>query len=241
MWLRLAVHVAVFIAVPNALGQLHYNPPNGVTTTQDGRVLVGPDPMIEQNLYGLLRSPAVRRELGMQEHEEQAYLEIFKRYGVSAPREIWEDPAAMAKFRSELSANILSAIREVVSPALETRLRALAYRYEVSAIGMAEALAYGRLGDAVGVHNNQQERILRVGKQIETRLDADIKKLRMEAELELMNAVLTPEQRKETQATLGAYFHHDDTSAVQQLYHRKLQELQAAQGSSRTGDRQKSP
>lgn len=205
---------------------LLYNPPNGVTIT-DGRVLVGPDPNIEEHLFGMLTDSDVRREVGFSDAQSNGYKEAMSRLAVSTPQNLFKDAAARAAFKSGRSAAILDALREVVTPEQQSKLKALAYRYEVSAVGLPEALTAGRLSDEVGVYPNQHERILRIGAEIEARLRDDIHRLRKEAELQLLQE-LSPEQREKAKTVLGDYFLHQEVRSVANLYQEKRSVVQAS-------------
>lgn len=202
-----------------------YNPPNAVIVTK-GRVFAGPDPNVEQHLYGLLADSEVRQHLGFSDEQCEGLKEAMAKAAVPAPSELYRDPTAMAAFRQEQKAALLEVFREVVTPEHLAKLKALAYRYEVSAIGLPVALTTGRLSDEVGIYANQHERILRIGAEIEARLRDDILRLRKEAELQLLQQ-LTPAQREKANEVLADYFLHQDVRAVSELYNEKRSQNQA--------------
>jgi hypothetical protein len=211
IWLLFMEHATAQIRV-------HYNPPNHISTDlRSGRVLVGPDPDLNEHLYGMLADPDVRLGLGFTEDQDKLYHQAIFMLQVAY------DPAN--PIREDRHREMLAAMEEIVTPAQLARLKTLAFRYEISVIGLPRALASGRLGDEVGVYPNQHERILRVGAEIDARLQEEIRQLRKAAETQLLKE-LSPEQRQKAEQVLGEYFLHRGVRSLTEIYEQKVSELQ---------------
>lgn len=182
-------------------------PPNKVGVDMEtGKVLVGPDPNKTLDLYGLLSGhPAVANELGQLDALEQLkewQQKSFKDFAFG--KKIEELRGKGREFLRKGRRVFENTMAETLTPDHMERLRQLAYRYEVSAIGQATALADGRLGADAGVHEQQRGQILRKGEDLEARTRACIEAIRKQAEEELL-AELTPEQQRNAQELLGDF------------------------------------
>lgn len=165
------------------------------------------------SLASLLSNDSVRKELGLREEREQFVVDFLARNrgsfgsvvgvfnGRPGPKEIQELRERNAAHR-EQSKEILD---ELMSPTEWKRLRQIAYQVEVWRMGLGESLANGQLGVDAGILEQQRDVIQRKAAKIQSDVDAQIMKILIEAQSELLNE-LPVEQRNKAKSLLGTPF-----------------------------------
>ena len=166
----------------------------------------------------------VQRELGLVENQ----IEVADRIISTAKEETRElllrarDKNAKVA-RGELLALAIArkrvaddAIEEILLPEQLVRLRQIAFRIEVSHMGLANALTYGRLGEEVEIYENQVDSILVKGRDVTQRVTEEINAILKEAEDEILE-LLAPEQRKKAEDALGPFFQYKDDTVLREI------------------------
>ncbi|MEZ6151393.1 MAG: hypothetical protein R3C09_14830 [Pirellulaceae bacterium] len=174
----------------------------------DGRIFVGPDPNDKKVLLQLATEFRVQKELGLDELQLAAIRKLMKEYEVRLTEFAQKKDRNGFELQAivqELDESCIDAVEEIFSIAQFKRLSQIAYRVEVSIIGLGKALTEGRLGKQIQVYENQYERIERRSEQIEQQLQSDIIALYERAELELAEE-LPPDKRKMVLDLIGKPF-----------------------------------
>ncbi len=194
--------------------------------------MVGPDPEDRQALFGLLENRSVQRDLALQANQLEAIRNIKaeskKRTAdfIATARAKNTTIAKEGFFQAVVRENRLAeenAIEEVLLPEQLTRLRQIAYRLEVSQLGLHYALTMGRLSHVVQIHDGQNSIVCREGEQITTAARAEIEAILKRTEADILK-VLTPEQRKRAIEAIGTYFDDSDPTAMMEKARNTAQE-----------------
>lgn len=192
--------------------------------TVSASFLIGPDPALKYELFKLLRDRLVQHELQLTKDQVDGINRIYDD-AQKTLRDLADgsrksgtriEPTAL---KDALDARRLiaeEAIEELILPSQMSRLRQIAFRIEVSRIGLGPSLAYGRLGSEAGIYTNQVNRLMLKWKHISERADNEIQKILERAEEELIGE-LTPEQRDRVTKNLGDHFQYSEHSFASQF------------------------
>lgn len=194
-----------------------------------GSSLGGVDPNNRSQLFSLLTNESVRNELKLSEEQYDGAKKIMaesrnrmselirnQMKNSSGGRSVRIGGSEFSKLMEENRAQAETAIEEILLPTQLERVRQLAYQIEVSQDGMGEALTAGRLGQEIGVHEDQKQNLVDRAAKIEAEAQAAIIAIRAKAREKLFKE-LTPEQRKSAEKLLGPYFQYEEPSMGQQL------------------------
>ena len=189
----------------------------------------GPDPDSLSALFELLRDKQIQEELKLTEVEVTATMRISDGYKETMRVYLDEvrttarplDQSVYKQIRDERRQAAEDAIEEILTPDHLRRLRQLAFRVEVSNIGLPASLVLGRLRGEAGVYDNQRHSILTKGNAIVERARQESENIWRKAEADVL-AQLAPEQRKKAEEALGEYFYYEVFSQAQ-----KVRELSA--------------
>ncbi len=190
----------------------------------------GVDPNSRSQLFNLLSNESVRHELQLSEEQYGGVQKIMKASQarmtelIRASIETQRDGGAIRlggedfmAMREENQAQAEAAIEEILLPEQLKRVRQLAYQVEISNVGIAEALTEGRLGEEIGVHEDQYQHLIDRAAKIESLLASEAFPKRPAARKKMF-AELTPEQRKAAEKLLGEYFQYEEVSLSKQLH-----------------------
>lgn len=172
-----------------------------------------PDPNNKLSLASLLNNPSVAKALGIGEAESQVLKSTLEaNYGsFNSVRYVRPDGSLptsaeeIIAFRDAQHAKSTQLLDEVIAPHQWEKLRQLAYQTEVARIGLGDAFVRGRLGQDVGIVENQKTNISEKSAKIEARLESAITKLLLDAQNELL-LELSSEQREKAKKCLGMPF-----------------------------------
>jgi hypothetical protein len=174
--------------------------PMGVAVSHlTGRIRVGANPENTSELFQLIDRPGVAEDLQLDAQQMHAWQE-FKKVDATM-RNADEDVFDADAYRLARA----QGVEEILRPQQLQRLRQIAYRIEVSSIGLAAALAEGRLGEVLDVTQSQSDIIWRRGQRLEQQRDRMIRNVKIQSEAEV-RALLDPEQSKLLVATIGEYY-----------------------------------
>ncbi|MFK7737758.1 MAG: hypothetical protein AB8B50_17120 [Pirellulaceae bacterium] len=190
----------------------------------------GVDPNSRSQLFNLLSNASVRRELDLTEDQFKGSESIMKasqkRLSTMVREQLKEASGGGGairlggeNFRELMQQNRIEAeeaLEEILLPEQLVRLRQIAYQVEIAQTGIGEALTEGRLGQEIGVHDDQKQNLMERAAKIEEEARLAILVIRAKARAKLF-AELTPEQRKESLKRLGDYFQYEEPSLSQQL------------------------
>jgi GGDEF domain-containing protein len=190
----------------------------------------GVDPFNRSQLFNLLSNESVRLELGLTEDQFKGSETIKKasqKRLSSLVREQLKEASSNGgairlggeSFRQLLQQNRVEAeeaLEEILLPEQLNRLRQIAYQVDIAQTGLGEALTQGRLGEEIGVHEDQKQNLMDRAAKIEEETRQAILAIRAKARAKLF-AELTPEQRKQALERLGDYFQYEEPSLSQQL------------------------
>ncbi len=194
-----------------------------VSVSRDGKIKVGPSPQDDQALYRFLYLANVQEELAVEEEQRDALAKLYEEHKSLRPFLTGRGGRSRQDVLEERQDISKLALDEVLAPKQKARLRQLAYRYEVSAVGLGNALCYGRLGVDAGIHNDQTDLLLRKSKKIEEQKLKAIKDATVQAEEKLL-AELSPDQRKSVRERIGPLFIHEDVLDVRIGFNEILKE-----------------
>jgi hypothetical protein len=179
-------------------------------------ILIGPDPNSRSALFELLKDEQVQQQLELNEREISAVIEIGEKYKeemrsyldsirLSGKQVDQKEYRQIQAVRKEAAEN---AIEEILTGPEISRLRQIAFRIEVSRIGLSAALVLGRLGTEVRIYDNQKHSVFERGSLIESHARQEIDEIRQRAEADILST-LTPEQRRWAKDALGEYFYYE--------------------------------
>ncbi len=178
-----------------------------------------PDPNDALSVIPFAVNPSVANEIGLDDESIKVLKELLKESD-GAPRGVRLSfpsgpDAPTATERDAYYARVLTERRrlvdEVLPPTKQKRLREIAYQIEVSRVGLGNALTQGKLGEDVGVYENQRTTIREKAERIELKMREQIRLVMEQAQDELLQE-LTPEQRATAKSCLGKpfYYRSDD-------------------------------
>lgn len=195
----------------------------GVVRTADGRVFIGADPNDAYQILCQLVDRQVQEYVGLTPTQIEAHSKIISDFQIQYRKLVVAERAgevprgAAADFVKVFTTQASELLEELLLPEQNQRVRNAIFRLEAKRIGLGEALVYGRLSDAVGIYENQKDRLTRRAEQIERRVQEQIAAIELAAERELLNE-LAPEQRVLAESSLGEQFEHKDIPSIVQTY-----------------------
>ncbi len=195
-----------------------------------GLSLGGVNPDDRSQLFNLLANDSVKQELQLTDEQLGGVRQIMKASQqrlTSLIRESMRDRAdsgAPVRLDGEELRNLMlenrdqaeAAIEEILLPEQLKRIRQLAYQVQIAREGLGQALVSGRLGQEIGVHEDQKQQLLDRAAKIDADARQAIIAIRVKAREQLL-AELTPEQRNSAESLLGPYFEYEEASLGQQL------------------------
>lgn len=117
---------------------------------------------------------------------------------------------------------------EALGPEKIKRFKQLVYRMEVDAIGWGLSLTEGRLGNKIGVYEDQKEELERKVSAILDDLRSKIDDLNRKAEEEILSQ-LVPEQSRKARELIGPYSAYKHATVVEAKFDRLRQMRSARQ------------
>ncbi|MEM7473572.1 MAG: hypothetical protein AAF483_01130 [Planctomycetota bacterium] len=196
-----------------------------------GSSLGGVDPNNRSQLFSLLSNESVRNELKLSEEQYAGAQKIMKESQkrmskllsakLIASRQnggpIQFGGGEFQEMMEENQKQSETAIEEILLPAQLERVQQLAYQIDVQQEGgMGDSLVNGRLGEEIGVYDDQKQNLVDKAAKIEAEAKAAILAIRTAARAKLFKE-LSPEQRKKAESLLGDYFQYEELSLSQQL------------------------
>lgn len=186
----------------------------------DGMMTFG-SPMADPNnssaLTGLLQQDKIRSELKITPEQIAGIEKLQKQSNQLLSTAV----QAMMKARSNGGGNLdLSTlqeakdnvrdltdrgIEEILLPEQLERIRQIAFQVEISRMGLGPSLTRGKLGETVGIRNDQKPDLIRLATKIEEETTAKIAQIRREAREELV-ATLDEEQQAKVTELIGDFF-----------------------------------
>ncbi len=200
--------------IASGMASIAIGGPDGVVSL--GGPLGGIDPNSRSQLFDLLSNDSIRRELKLSEPQVAGVKQIMRDSSKRMQEYIRAAMAAgdgkinldIGGLMKEKQAEAELAIEEILLPEQLKRVRQLAYQIEVSTDGLGESLVNGRLGQDVGVYEDQKQHLTDRARVIEEELRLVIAKAHAAARAQLF-AELTPDQRKEAESLLGEFFRYE--------------------------------
>lgn len=162
-----------------------------------GRIRAGIDPEKTSELFHMLDQVGVVDELGMSDGQIQAWeaYKVIDKAMRIAPN-LDYDAFRMAR---------AVGVSEVLDRRQLDRLRQIAYRYEVSMVGLAASLCEGKLGEVAGVSEKQADFIWQRGLGFDRQRNERIRQIMIRSEAEV-RSLLDREQVARLVASIGDYF-----------------------------------
>lgn len=188
------------------------------------------NPKSRSELFNLLTNESVRKELKLSEEQYEGAQKIMKAsqkrmsdllkaqmskkdgggilsFGGADFRELMEENREQAE----------SAIEEILLPAQLERVQQLGYQIDIHQEGgTGESLVNGRLGEEIGVREEQKRLLAEKAAKIEAEAKAAIIAIRAQARAKLFKE-LVPEQRKAAEELLGDFFLFEEPSLGQRI------------------------
>ena len=190
----------------------------------------GVNPGSRSQLFNLLSNESVRRELKLGEEQyagvkqinaeaQKRMSELFRARVMQSGKGSTSISVGGGELQEIINENqrvAEEAIEEILLPEQLERVRQLAYQVQVAQVGLGEALVNGKLGQEIGVFEDQKQNLTDRAAKIEAEARAAILKIRAEARAKLFKE-LSPEQRKKAEELLGDYFEYEEPSLQKQL------------------------
>lgn len=104
-------------------------------------------------------------------------------------------------------------LRSLLTTSQIDRLSQITYYVEIAYIGLPQAITDGRLGEDIGVHDNQKERLRLRGQEIFSQTAKDIRALKEKLHGEVMH-LLTEAQQTKWQQLFGPFFLCEDARSA---------------------------
>lgn len=196
----------------------------GFSTMGGSFSIGGIDPNNSSALFGLLANESVRQELELSDAQFESANAIMRgssqrlsdlvKSNVSEGKSM--KTAGVKELVEELKLQAEEAIEEILLPSQMKRIRQLAYQIEIAQDGLAESLTSGRLGNDIGVVDNQKSALLEKAKQIEAQARLEVIAIRKAARARLFKELST-EQRNKAEELLGNYFEYEEPSLAQRI------------------------
>jgi hypothetical protein len=183
-----------------------------------GKVLFGPDPRRARDLLHLLKHEPIQQELRLSDAEAERLKNIVHDHqsrSKQLSKEGFTDLVKVKKVLQTIDEESELVIDELLPPEKKNRLVQMAYRFEISIVGLGTALTNGRLSTEVKIYENQITKLQDRSLEIEARLKKDILKLKEKAELELLEH-LSPEQRQSVIKLIGTPFDFHEIGPIEQ-------------------------
>lgn len=210
---------------------------NGGISFAPGAVsLGGINPQDGSQLFQLLSNESVRKELQLSEEQYEGAQTIQKASRERMSKLIRESltsngAGGMVRLQGGAFSELIqknqeeaeSALEEILLPKQLERIRQLAYQVDVAQEGIGESLANGRLGEEIGVYDQQRENLIEKAASIDEELHAAVVRIHAAARAKLFKE-LTPEQRKKAEELLGDYFHYQEES-LQKHIRRSMKQI----------------
>lgn len=143
---------------------------------QSGYVIPNPDDKL--SLATLLSHQSVRTAVQLDDESEKRLLEFLRLNGNSfktIPMSFTGESAPpIAEYRDAQSEHRKKSelfLDEILSSKQWQLLKQAAYQVEVGRIGLGPAITAGRLGEDIGIHEQQREQVERKAKEIQSRVD----------------------------------------------------------------------
>lgn len=176
-----------------------------------------PNPADPLSIARLAVNPSVALELGIDKQRVSTLKKMLKEAGGDlsiAHLRVGRRPGEVGPTDADIDAQLKkklvgrrAQLDEILPPESLDRLRQLAYQIEIGRVGLGVALADGKLGEDVGVYENQKTLIRARGAEIEEKLRERIKLALADAQKELLRE-LPSGQRDKAAELLGTPFYY---------------------------------
>ena len=161
----------------------------------------------------LLRMPGIKEELELISEQEEQLRRVSREMqkGMqSYARSLSQggnrpSPEQLREMRSkmeELRKQAREKVQEVLLPHQRERLGQLGRRMQMQMAGTANALASEELAEALGISDEQRQRLQQKARQVQQRVQRQIQEIRRQAREEILSE-LTPTQREKLNQLLG--------------------------------------
>lgn len=201
-----------------------------VAVTMEGHVMPGPDPNSPMQMFSLLLSSPVQDALGLSAPARN----LFNNLDENHRRQV--NDAALAYRNGDITKEERLALYhrltdqkqammdEGLTPEQQERLGQLAFRVEITRMGLADSITNGRLSLAIGVHDQQKTKLREKARELQAAAREKIRQVMAEMEDELFEQ-LAPEQRDKAKAIVGDYVAIVEPSRFQLAYRRTLEQV----------------
>lgn len=188
----------------------------------------GINPDNPSSLLRLLENDSVQRELVLSNAQKQAirHFQQTKFNGIVGStglrnktqeeiRQHFSSEKVQEYFAKE-KALAEGVLGEILTPVQSQRLRQIVFQVDIYRLGLAESLTEGRLGERIGIVNNQKVSLVERTREIEAKARHEINRIRDTARNEVLEE-LSAEQRVKAQKLLGNYFEYEELAVSQQV------------------------
>lgn len=195
-----------------------------------------PIPLTNPNwVVGLIKNSSIRTELGIGpkkylEYSRITHESLSERVKVSEDRHKATDPVTrelLSAKDQEIVYTESERLNELLTEGQKNRLEQLKWFVEIARSGLANALAYGQLGTAIGVYENQKFDLFEQVSMIVENDDQRIKEL-IRSRHESVLRELSETQQQDFLRLFGPFFFFDEPYAVGFFQkHRDRQQMEA--------------
>ncbi len=198
---------------------LIYDAPLAGLRSREGKISIGPNREDASQMFNMLRSAGVRKELALDESQSKLVCKMFDDEPMIIQQLLRAEKAddAYSIFRQR---NI-NAMEDVIASEQSRRLHQIALRAEITVLGLPVALTEGRFGESIGINENQKSGVIAKGTTIELRRKQGINEVLAKAEDELL-LQLQEDQVVAAKRLIGAHFLFDDHYSLKSLVEKTL-------------------
>ncbi len=198
---------------------LKYDGPLDGLTTHGGKISIGPNREDGSQMFNMLRSAGVRKELALDDSQSKLVCKMFDDEPLIIQQLLRQekagDPYPIFRQRN------INAMKDVVTSEQSRRLQQIALRAEITVLGLPAALTEGRFGERIGINENQKAGLIAKGTAIELRRKQGINDALAKAEDELLMQ-LQEDQRVAAKRLIGSHFLFDDHYSLKRLVEKTL-------------------
>lgn len=186
-----------------------------VKMSTDGRVLAGPDPTSFSDVFSILQLRQVVELLGLQDAQQEAleasgneYRRLMKE-AAEPLRAGLITPAEFIEFKKKIDGDGISSLQEILLDDQWKRLQQVAYRIEISRMGMKHAILHGRLSEQLEIAPTRKRSLQSELELLEDEANKRIIAIKEELEMKML-ATLQPEQQVKAKELVGEIFTFDE-------------------------------
>jgi len=199
---------------------IYDGPLGGLTLTREGKISIGPNREDASQMFNMLRSAGVRKELALDESQSKLVCKMFDDEPMVIQQFLRQGKKAIDAYPVFRQRNI-NAMEDVVTSEQSRRLHQIALRAEITVLGLPAALTEGRFGESIGINENQKSGLIAKGTTIELRKQRGINDILAKAENELLMQ-LQEGQIVAAKKLIGAHFLFGDHYSLKRLVEKTL-------------------